>query len=241
MHFYLSPGPQWFSGSDFIVDLFSMFILLLIALFSWKFYSINKNKKHLMMFISLAILSISFVFKILTYLLLYMTTFKIQVLSVLGQLVYYLEPSNFYFSIAFVLYSVLTLVGFYLLYTVYEPSISSKASILILYLLFIVALFSENAFIFMHLTAMILSIFITISLWKNYRKNRLVSTKGLAIGFGIISVSRIFFILSNKYPSMYVFGEIIQFAGYFLLLLIFIAILKDGKKDGKKKGKNKDN
>jgi hypothetical protein len=40
---------------------------------------------------------------------------------------------------------------------------------------------------------------------------------------------------------MYVFGEIIQFAGYFLLLLIFIAILKDGKKDGKKKGKNKDN
>lgn len=233
MHIYLSPGPQWFSGSDFIIDLFIMIILLLIGFFAWKFYKINKNKKHLLMFVSLLILGVSFIFKILTYLLLYLTKFKIEVLSVLGQLVYYMEPSNFYFSISFILYSVLTLIGFYFLYTIYEPGISSRTSLLMLYMLLVIALFSENAYMLMHLTAMILSVFITISLWKNYKRNNLVSTKSLAFGFGIISFSRIFFILANKYPSMYVFGELIQFIGYFVLLITFIAVLKDGKKKGK--------
>jgi hypothetical protein len=237
MHVFLTPGPQWFSGSDFIVDLFSMFILLLIGFFAWKFYSINKNRKHLMMFISLSILAASFVFKIITYLLLYLTTFKIQILSVLGQLVYYMEPNNFYFSVAFIIYSVLTLIGFYILYTVYEPDFSARTNLLMIYLLLVIALFSENAYLFMHLTAMILSVFITFSLWNNYKKNKLSSTKYLAFGFGTISLSRIFFILANTYSSMYVIGEIIQFLGYFLLLLTFVAVLKHGKKTGK----NKDN
>jgi hypothetical protein len=237
MHFYLSPGPQWFSGPDFIVDLFSMIILFFIGYFAWKFYKINNNKKHLMMFTSLMILGVSFVFKIITYLLLYLTTFKIEIFSVLGQLVYYLEPSNFYFSISFILYALLTLLGFYLLYVIYEPGISVKTSLLMMYLLFVIALFTENAYLFMHITAMILSVLITISLWTNYRRNGFKSTKNLAIGFGIISFSRVFFILANLYSYMYVVGEIIQFGGYFLLLLTFISVLKNGKKTGK----NKDN
>jgi hypothetical protein len=235
MHSYLTAGPQWFSGSDFIIDIFIMLILLTIAFFAWKFYSINKNKRHLMMFVSLFILALSFILKIVTYILLYLTTFKIQVFSILGQLVYYLEPSNFLFSIAFILYSILTLAGFYLLYTIYEPCLTIRTSIFMMYMMIVIALFSENAYLFVHLTSMILTIFITFSLWRNYKKNQLRSTKHLAVGFGVISFSRIFFILASTYTSMYVLGEIIQFAGYFLLLLTFIAVLKDGKKTGKNK------
>lgn len=234
MHLQVTPGPLWFSGPDFIIDLFGVVILLLIGFFAWKFYSLNKeNKKHLLLFISLAILGASFIFKIITYLILYSTTFSVEVLNVLGQLVYYLEPSNFYFSISFVAYALLTLIGFYLLYTVYEPKVSASTSILMFYFLLVIALFTENAYLFMHLTAMMLSIMITLSLWKNYRRNGLDSTKALAFSFGIISFSRIFFILASFYSSMYVIGELIQLIGFALLLFTFITVLRNGKKKRK--------
>ncbi|MGV8169641.1 MAG: hypothetical protein ACP5N3_06320 [Candidatus Nanoarchaeia archaeon] len=234
MHLEVTPGPQWFSGPDFIIDLFSVVILLMIGFFAWKFYSMNKeNKKHLWLFLALGVLSLSFIFKIITYLILYKTTFSVEVFSVLGQLVYYLQPNNFYFSISFIVYALLTLLGFYLLYTVYEPKIPPSTSILMFYSLLVIALFTENAYFFLHLTAMILSVFITIALWKNYRKNHLDTTKALAFSFGIISFSRIFFILASFYSSMYVLGELIQLIGFMLLLITFITVLRHGKKKRK--------
>lgn len=231
MHLEVTPGPLWFSGPDFIIDLISVVTLLLIGFFAWKFYSMDKdNKKHLMMFLALAVLGASFIFKILTYLILYSTTFSVEVLNIFGQLVYYLEPNNFYFSISFIIYAVLTLTGFYLLYTIYDPKISSSTSLLIFYFILVVALFSENAYLFMHLTAMMLSVLITFALWKNYKKNNLNSTKNLAISFGIISFSRIFFIFASFYSSMYVLGETIQLVGFIILLITFISVLKNGKK-----------
>jgi hypothetical protein len=231
MHLEITPGPQWFSGPDFIIDLVSVVVLLLIGVFAWKFYSLNKsNKKHLFMFTSLAILGASFVFKIITYFILYLTTFKLHVFTVLGQPMYYMEPNNFYFSISFIIYSLLTVLGFYILYTIYEPKTSLSTNILILYLLMIAVVFTENAYIILHLTAMILSVMITYKLWKGYKKNKLSSTKYLAISFGIISLSRIFFIVANSHSSMYVAGEFIQLTGYILLLLTFIMVLQNGKK-----------
>lgn len=233
MHLQLNPGPEWFSGVDFIVDLFGMIILLMIGIFAWKFYSINKNKKHLMMFISFVVLGASFVFKILTYYMLYLTKFNLHIIEYFGQMVYYLEPSNVYFSVSFILYSVLTLAGFYLLYTIYEPKLPARTSLLIIFFLMVITLFTENAYLFLHLTAMILSGFVTLSLWKNYRQNRLGSTRCLALSFGILTISRIFFILANIFSPMYVIGEIVQSAGYVLLLITFIRIIKDGKKTRK--------
>jgi hypothetical protein len=232
MHLQLNPGPEWFSGPDFIFDIFGMIILLVISIFSWKFYEINKKGKHLMMFVAFGVLGASFVFKIITYFMLYLTTFELQVLNVFGQLVYYMEPNNIYFTISFVIYSLLTLVGFYILYTIYEPKLPAKASLLIMYFLIIVTLFTENAYVFLHLTAMILTALITLSLWSNYKKNKLENTKGLAVSFGVLTFSRIFFILAALYSPMYVIGELVQFGGYVLLMFIFMRVLNDGKKKG---------
>jgi hypothetical protein len=234
MHLALTPGPQWFSGADFVIDLVSVVILFLIAVFAWIFYSLNKSRKnHLLFFISLVILGLSFVFKIITYFMLYLTTFDVRIVNVLGQLVYYVEPNTLYFSVAFIIYSVLTLIGFFLLYTIYDSNMSKKTTLLILYFILAVVLFSENAFLFLHLTALLLSGMIALALWKNYRRNKLKSTMQLSLSFFIICLSRIFFILSSKFSYMYVFGEIIQLAGYIILLATFMAVLKNGKKTGK--------
>jgi len=230
MHPQVTPGPQWFFGPDFMIDLFSVILLLMISFFAWRFYTLNKSKKHLLMFTSMAILSLSFVFKIITYFLLYITTFKLEVLNILGQPIYYVTPNNFYFSISFIIYSMLTILGFYILYAIYEPRVSASTNLLTLYLLTVVVIFTENAYFFMHLTAMILSALITFELWKSYKNNKLKSTRALAVSFGIISFSRIFFIVANIYSSMYVVGEFIQFAGYLILMLTFITVLKNGKK-----------
>ncbi|MFA6072985.1 MAG: hypothetical protein WC758_02655 [Candidatus Woesearchaeota archaeon] len=233
MHLFVTPGPEWFSGPDFIVDLVSVLVLLLIGFFSWKYYIIDKTKKHLHLFVAMVILGISFLFKIFTYFLLYLTTFNVQIYQTLGRLIYYVEPSNFYFSIAFITYSLLTLIGFFILYSIYEQNISIKTTILTLYFMLALAIFSENAYIFMHLTALILTLMIAHSLWRNCKKNKLKSTMWLATSFLILSISRIFFILANLNPSMYVLGELIQLFGYIILLLIFISVLQHGKKKGK--------
>ncbi|MGV8161845.1 MAG: hypothetical protein ACP5N2_00755 [Candidatus Nanoarchaeia archaeon] len=234
MHLQVTPGPQWFSGPDFIIDLISVVILFMIGFFAWKFYSLNKsNKKHLLLFISLVVLGASFIFKILTYLILYSTTFEVEIFDMFGQLIYYLEPNNFYFSISFIIYAVLTLIGFYLLYSIYDSKISSSTSLLMFYFILVISLFSENAYLFTHLTAFLLSILITYALWRNYKKNKLNSTRNLTLSFGILAFSRIFFIMASFYSSMYVLGELIQLIGFIMLLLTFISVLKNGKKKRK--------
>lgn len=230
MHLQVNPGPEWFSGPDFVFDLFGMIILLLIAVFLWKFYSMNKKNNHLMMFIAFCILGASFVFKITTYFMLYLTTFKLQTMNLFGQIVYYLEPNNVYFAVSFAIYSLLTLIGFFILYAIYEPKLPVKASILIMYFLIIITLFTENSYLFLHLTAMVLTALIALQLYSSYKRNKFDNTRSLAIAFGILTASRIFFILANLYPPMYVVGELMQFGGYVLLLLTFMKVLQDGKK-----------
>jgi hypothetical protein len=233
MHIDIPAGPQWFLGRDFIIDLVSVIVLLLIGFFSWKYYSMNKsNKKHLLIFTSLVLLGLSFIFKIATYFIMYSTNFQVQVYQLFGSLVYYVTPTNSLFAVSFIVYAVLTLLGFFIFFTVYE-SFSLKSVILIMYLLITVVLFSDDAYIFMHLTAFLLTLMISLSLWKNYRLNKLRTTKGLAFSFGMISLSLLLFILAHNYSSMYVVGELVQLAGYVVLLVTFISVLKHGKKKGK--------
>jgi hypothetical protein len=233
MHFDIPAGPQWFLGRDFIIDLVSVAVLLMIGFFSWRYYSLNKsNKKHLLIFTSFVLLGLSFIFKIATYFILYSTNFKVQVYELFGRLVYYVTPTNSLFAASFIIYAVLTLLGFFIFFTVYEK-FSLKSVILIMYLLVTVVLFSDDAYIFLHLTAFLLTLMIALSLWNNYRINGMNTTKYLALSFGIISMSLILFILAHNYSSMYVIGELVQLAGYVVLLITFISVLKHGKKKGK--------
>jgi hypothetical protein len=233
MHFDIPAGPQWFLGRDFIIDLVSVVVLLLIGFFSWKYYSLNKsNKKHLLIFTSLVLLGLSFIFKIATYFILYSTHFQVQVYQLFGRMVYYVTPTSSLFAVSFIIYAALTLLGFFIFFTVYEK-LSLKSVILIMYLMVAVVLFSEDAYIFMHLTAFLLTLMIALSLWKSYRINGMKTTKCLALSFGIISLSLILFILAHNYSSMYVVGELVQLAGYVVLLVTFISVLKHGKKKGK--------
>ncbi len=233
MHFDIPAGPQWFLGRDFIIDLVSVVVLLLIGFFSWKYYSLNKsNKKHLLIFTSFILLGLSFIFKIATYFILYSSHFQVQVYQLFGKLVYYVTPTNTLFAVSFIIYAVLMLIGFFIFFTVYEK-FSIKSVILIMFLLVTIVLFTDDAYIFMHLTAFLLTLMIALSLLRNYRLNGMRTTKYLAMSFGIISLSLILFILAHNYSSMYVVGELVQLAGYVILLVTFISVLKHGKKKGK--------
>jgi hypothetical protein len=233
MHIDVPSGPLWFLGRDFLIDLVSIIVLLFIGFFSWKYYSMNRhNKKHLLMFSAFAVLGVSFLFKIATYFILYSTNFQVQTYSLFGRLVYYVQPANSWLAVSFVAYAAFMLTGFFLLYMVYE-GLSAKTIILMSYLLAVSVLFSVDAYIFMHITAFLLTLMITLSLWKNYRNNRLGATRALSISFGVISASIMLFILAHQYSSMYVVGELVQLAGYIILLGTFIMVLKHGKKTGK--------
>lgn len=223
-------SPQWFFGKDILIDIVSVIVLFLIGYFGIKYYKLNKkNKNYLVLASSFFMLAVSFLFKILTNFTIYYHTIETRTLGALTLTYHAVKSSNLFFIIGFLMYRILTLLGLYLLYSIYQKQ--TKPNIfLVVYLLLIVTYFSSSAFYIFHLTSFILLLFITSQYIKNYKNNKIETTRSLAYSFGIITISQVLFILVRFNLFLYVIGESLQLVGYIWLLFTFISVLKHGKK-----------
>ncbi len=226
-------SPKWFYGKDIIIDLISVFALLLIAFFSAKYYSLKKNKNHLLLAISFVLMGLSFLFKAITNFTIYSNMLQTKQLGLIMLTYTTLKSSNLLFFIGFLMYRVLMLLGLYLLYSIYHKQ--DKANlILIIYLIMISTYFSRSAYYIFHMTALILLYIITSEYLKNFKRNKLPTNKWLASSFALITISQAIFIFIKIHTLLYVIAELVQLMGYAGLLITFIKVLKDGKKKGKK-------
>ncbi|MBD3164556.1 hypothetical protein GF323_05100 [Candidatus Woesearchaeota archaeon] len=223
-------SPKWFYGKDIIIDIVSIFVLSLIAFFSLKYYSLYRKKRnYLTLGISFIIIAASFLFKILTNFTLYFKVFETRQLGFVTLTYQTLRSTNTLFFIGFLLYRILTLLGLYLLYNIYQKD-SRSTIFLVIYLLLISSYFSQSEYFIFHLTALILLILITLYYIRNYRKNKNKTSRLLMSSFAIIAASQIFFIFVRANLILYVVAEIIQLIGYVALLITFIMVLKHAKK-----------
>lgn len=223
-------SPQWFYGKDIIIDIISILVLISIAIFSVKYYKINtKNKNYFYLASSFFILALSFMFKILTNFTIYykiLTTRQIGFVTLTYQTI---RSTDTLFFVGFLLYRILTLIGLYILYSIYQKQTKSNI-LIIVYLILVLTYFSQSAYYIFHLTSLLLLAFITSQYYKNYQKRKQYETKLLAYSFAIITISQLLFIFIRLNLHFYVIAEIVQLIGYIGLLCTFIMVLIYGKK-----------
>jgi hypothetical protein len=223
-------SPTWFFGKDLMIDAVGIIILFLIGLFSLRYYKIKPVKKtYLWLALSFFMISLSFLFKILTNFRIY---YDVDVTrQIAGTLYSYdlVRYTDILFFIGTLAHRVFMLLGLYALYSIYNEHSRSEA-LFSAYLLVIIAVFTHTNYYIFHITSFILVALIAWKYLQNYRKSRSLPAKLLAASFGIITLSHLLFCFILFSQLLYVAAEIIQLIGFLLLLITFIKVLKDGKK-----------
>ena len=225
--------PQWFYSKDLLIDTISAFVLLLIASFAVRYYKLNKkNNNYLYLAGSFFLIALSFLFKILTNFTIY---YKVFVTRHLGDFILTypaVQVSNILFLAGFLFYRLLTLLGLYMLYSIYQKSQSKSNIYLIVFFILVSTYFSELEYFIFHLTSLAFLSLITLQFYNTYKKNKQPTSKFVTASFAIIGVSQIFSIFVFYDNLYYVIAELIQLVGYLILLTTFIRVLRDAKKKG---------
>jgi len=224
--------PKWFYGKDIVIDIVSIFVLSLISFFAIRFYRIDKRKRnYLHLAISFGMIAASFIFKILTNFTIYYPVFVTKRLGFLVYTYEALQPSNALYYGGFFIHRVLTLVGLYLLYSIYHSKQTLSTRLIIIYLLIVSTVFTQSAYYISHMSAFLLLGLITYQYTKNYLSAKHKPVLLLAGSFLIITISQIIFMFIQFNKVIYVAAEFIQLVGYMMLLVTFIWVLKHGKKE----------
>lgn len=223
--------PRWFCGFDVLIDVFSLIVLLMIGYFSLKNYKLSgNNKNHLWIGGSFFTLALGFLLKVLTNFTLY---YKVLVTKQIGLLTLTYEkfvPSNILVFIGFNGYKILTLIGLYMLFMLYQKEKSMPDTIITTYLLFASIYFVQETYLF-NITCALLLILITYEHHSNCKKQKTCSTVNmLTTSFGILALSHVLQVFLMYGTSLYVIAEAVQLVGYSLLLYTFIKVLQNAKK-----------
>lgn len=225
-------SPQWFYGKDILIDIVSIFVLLLIAFFSIRYYNIKKNRNYLYLTLSFIILAASFLAKILINFNVYYKLIETKELGVISAVYQSMKATHSIFITSFVVYWLSTIFGYYILYSIYQNQ-SLSNFLFGTYLISVSTYIAYPDYRTFHLTLLVILSLITALHLKRYLKNRHVATKLLALSFGVMALSQLFFISIDWNINFYVIGELIQLIGYTSLLFTFIMVLKYGRQEDK--------
>ena len=225
--------PKWFYSDDVIMGIISIFVLCLIGFFSMKYYKLEKkNKNYLFLALSFFLIALSFLAKVLMN---FTIIYKLPVTRYLGpyMLTYQaVRTSDILFYGGYLVHRLLMLIGLYVLYSIHQKSQSKSNIFLITFFIFVSTYSSQSAYYIFHLTALAILSIISAQFYLTYKKNRELTTKLLALSFGVIALSQVSFMFAGFKEDFYVIGDVIQLLGYLILLTAFIRVLQNAKKKG---------
>jgi len=168
--------------------------LFLISVFGFKYYRLTKKKSYLTLALSFVMMGIAFLFKVMTNFTLY---YKVEATRQIGfvTLTYHtIKSSNTMFFMGWLFFRLLTLLGLYVLYSIYVKRQTHSNLILIVYLIIISTYFSQSRYFIFHLTSLLLLGFICYQYKLLYKRNKSKASLSLLVSFVIIALSQILFI-----------------------------------------------
>jgi len=203
-----SACPLWFVGTDIIIDLLSLFVLVLIAFTANSYYNMSRERKYNILSLSFYALALSMAMKV-------MINFD----------AYYVNTLSHEIGIVTIfLIKLLNLLGFFLLFLLYNK-MDKVVKYLVAFLILLITLLT-NSFIILHLTILFFLIPIVYSLRCKactFNQSTLVS------GFIFIALSHALFLFQNQMYICYVLAEIFQLVGFTFLFLAVMRTKSEAK------------
>jgi hypothetical protein len=230
--FQLVFSPNWFYGKDIIMDVIAVVIVILLGIISIRHYRLigKTKKKHLYFGISFIMIALAFLAKIATNFTLY---YKVQIIQRVQNVLVVQQvarASPIIFFTAFFLFHLLMLWGLYGLFAIISDEDKKTTVFFSMVIIAVLMYFTNHLYYVFHFMAFIILLLIVIKYQKNYLKTKNVNTRRLLIGFALLAISQAVFIFVKLSSIVYVAAEIIQLAGFLMLLITLILVLKHGKK-----------
>lgn len=221
--------PDWFTGSDIVIELFSFVVLFAFSFLSYRNYKLSRNKNSLYLGMGFFLIAIAELATILTKAILFYDTSFTQNLGKMVVTYKVVQSVDVFYYVGFFLHKLFTLMGLYVIYRIPLEKKNSRDAVLAVFFIIIASLFSNAFYYVFHLTALFLLIFVINNYYEVYKKNKSDNTKMLIFAFALLGASQIVFILSNL-RACYVFAQIVQLVSYLILLFLIIRILRVARK-----------
>ncbi len=219
-------SPKWFNGVDCIFEGIGLVVTLLIAFYGLKLFKFSKDERYKYFSWSFLSMSVALLFKILTNF-----TFYQQVLErhthglyiITFNVVHSVTP---FYVAGVTAYHILMLAGLAGLYHVMDKRSDLKQTLITLFMVIVIALFSAQSYFVFHLTSSVFIAAIAYNLYRNYTQNRSGKALFTIAAFSVLLLSQIAFIFVVLNSYTYVVAEVIQLAGFVLLLYNYCLLTK---------------
>lgn len=225
-------SPNWFKGIDSLFEVISLIICLLIAYFGFKIYDFASQKKYRTIAFSFLSIALSFGIKVLTNLSIYFqyNKLKLSLLNAMSstfptatakiiqiKLVYYVG----YFA-----YRFLFLLGLILLLSSVLKIKDKRITSIFIVFSIIAAFFSYYYFYTFHIISAVLLFYIFMHFYENSLIKKLMSAKFITTAFFLLFISQLVFIFVQFDKKIYVFGQVVQLAGFLSLAYYYFLVSK---------------
>jgi hypothetical protein len=224
MH-YVYLVPSWFIGFDIIMELMFAVICLVVAAYAFKVYRLSGQRQPKLFGISFLFISASyFVQSILNSLIVFEINERVEESFDIS--VGVLNGAGLYLHILLFMAGLLTLAYM----TLHIKSV--KAYSLLITLLLLPLVFSQNRLYLFYILSSLLLIFILMHYAINYWSNRQKKTLLVLVAFMFLLVGSIHFVLAVNHAVFYVIGHVLGLVAYLLILSNLILVVKHEQKKG---------
>jgi hypothetical protein len=236
--------PDWFLGSDVLIEGFSFITLFLFFLLSMRSYKLSKNKNSFRLGMGFLFIALAELASVVTKLVLYYDLYIAEITQSMGRVIVssqLLSSVDALYYTGFFFQKLLTLLGFYIIYRINMKKQARKDLILVIYFLAVIAFISciFHYYLF-HLTVLLLIIFIIENYYKIYKENKSRNTEVVIATFVLLAFSQLIFLFSGIGELYTVIAQSLQLVSYLILLFLIIRILKlqnSRMKNGRKEEK----
>ena len=226
--------PDWFLGSDVLIETFSFLVLLAFFILAYKNYKLSKNRSTKYLGLGFLAIAIAELATVLTKFVLYYDTTFTQNIGQIAVTSHLVQSVDIFYYIGFFFHKLLTLGGLYIIYRIPLKRKLERDSLLALCFIIISAAFSSSIYYLFHLAALILLLLIINNYYEVYKKNKSDNTAILITAFSLLALSQLIFILS-QIGTLYVIAQLAQLVSYLILLVLIMRITRE--KHGRKKSR----
>ncbi|MBI2129740.1 hypothetical protein HYU07_05885 [Candidatus Woesearchaeota archaeon] len=212
---------EWFQGINFLFELFALISTLLVAFFSYRVFKYTSQRKYFHFALAFFLVAAAFFLKIISSIIVYSGEQQLQTIGAATLTTYNIYYFEWIQSSGFFIARFVMLLAFLLLFIVNFKVRSRVVMLLLMYLVF-VSILARDSYLIFHATLFVILLPLAYYYFKNYLKNRKLSSALVLSSFFLMLISHPVFSFVLLYDKLYVAAEFIQSLAFLILLLTIL-------------------
>lgn len=209
-------GPEWFFGLDSLLEGFSCLAMILVTLFSFKAYRFTNDKRYRTFALGFGLMAFGTLLRAVSDLLVYLDV-NIKAIWLMA---------------GYALYMAATLMSLVILFEITLKT-HQKAPfvpfliVLLVFVPFVLQLWSNSFRLLFHSNSVILLAFIAYHFVRNYFAKRSLSALLVCLSFVLLALAHIAFIVDLLRHQLYIVGHLLHVGAFGLLIIALIKVLRN--------------